>query len=224
MQAATSLSQFVAAKIGAHCLVRIQRTTTRSRRLIAVANLQTTRIRERGLTRLVRVELTADLALSESLDRDMGAIVDMIQAQGMAAGQIYGYVPDPPWGPPHQCPGCQPRPDKPTHATKWNEWHACEKKLRVLGETSSCPIVRGERLPESYTNEERVARGGQITQRLTAPTQYESQRIAPLDIAPAVAVGTEPVSTQEPETKPRKVPAKRTQKPKEAPKGQGSLW
>lgn len=147
----------------------------------------------------------------------MGAIVDLIQAQGMAAGQIYGYVPDPPWGPPHQCPGCQPRPDKQAHAAKWDEWHVCEKKLIALGETSSCPVVRGDKMPEPYTNEERTARGGTPTQRMSpcVPMQPEPPEMVPLDVAAAVAVDAEQAQ-QKPEAKPRKAP--------QAPKGQGSLF
>lgn len=225
----TSLSLFFAAKIGVRCSVRTRRTTTRSSKSIAVANLRTMRIRRPGLTRLAHVELTADLALLESSGRNMGAIVDLIQAQGMAAGQIYGYVPDPPWGPPHQCPGCQPRPDKPVLAAKWDEWHVCEKKLLALGESSSCPIVRGERLPEPYTNEERIARSGMPTDRLPKCAAVEPAIVgesAHVDATPL----DESTSTQAAEDKPaqdeptRKTPAKRAPKPKEAPKGQGSLW
>jgi hypothetical protein len=149
----------------------------------------------------------------------MGAIVDLIQAQGMAAGQIYGYVPDPPWGPPHQCPGCQPRPDKPALAAKWDEWQVYEKKLLALGESSSCPIVRGERLPEPYTNEERVARGGRPTDRL--PKYEPAPFVATLTEPPIVQPKDDRQAQDEPT---RKAPAKRTPKPKEAPKGQGSLW
>jgi hypothetical protein len=159
----------------------------------------------------------------------MGAIVDLIQAQGMAAGQIYGYVPDPPWGPPHQCPGCQQRPGKPSLASKWDEWQSLEKKLLALGETPSCPIVRGERLPEPYTNEERIARGGMPTDRLP---RYEAPKQAP--IVETVHVDTAshdelllPQTPVEPpvQDKPTcRAPAKRTPKLKEAPKGQGSLW
>lgn len=151
----------------------------------------------------------------------MGAIVDLIQAQGMAAGQIYDYVPDPPWGPPHRCPGCQPRPDKPAQAAKWDEWHACEKKLLALGESSSCPIVRGERLPEPYTNEERIARGGMPTDRLprcTAPEPAATIEAAQVDDSPH----DEPHLAQDKPT--RKTPVKRAPKPKETSKGQGSLW
>jgi hypothetical protein len=180
------------------------------------------------LTPLVRVVLTADRASSGSLDCDMGAIVDLIQAQGMAAGQIYGYVPDPPWGPPHQCPGCQPRPDKPAHAAKWDEWHVCEKKLRALGEASSCPIVRGERLPEPYTNEERIARGGIPTGKRShgTPKQMSIVETAHADVAPYNEAQLAQTLAETPvRDKPsRKAPAKRTPKPKEAPKGQGSLW
>jgi hypothetical protein len=159
----------------------------------------------------------------------MGAIVDLIQAQGMAAGQIYGYVPDPPWGPPHQCPGCQPRPDKQASAVKWDEWHVCERKLCALGESSSCPIVRGERLPEPYTNEERIARGGMPTGKLS---QRETPKELPIVEAPRVDVAPHneaPLAQTTVETpvqdKPsRKAPTRRAPKPKEAPKGQGSLW
>lgn len=160
---------------------------------------------------------------------NMGAIVDLIQAQGMAAGQIYGYVPDPPWGPPHQCPGCQPRPDKPALAAKWDEWHAYETKLRALGESPSCPIVRGERLPEPYTNEERIARGGMPTDRLPKSATPE-----PIHIIETVRVeatardesrSTQAAQNKSAQDKPvRKAAAKRAAKPKEAPKGQGSLW
>jgi hypothetical protein len=225
-QEATSLSRFVAATIGVHFSVRTRRTTTLLSKLNAVANSQPTQIRKRGLTHSVRAASKADPASSGSLAcKTMGAIVDLIQAQGMAAGQIYGYVPDPPWGPPHRCPGCQPRPDKPQLAAKWDEWHACEKKLLALGETSSCPIVRGEKMPDPYTDSERIARGGMPMQRmpLSSSAQPQAPKTSSPGIVLAVAVGAEQ-ARQESTVKPGKVPTKRAAKAPQVPKGQGSLF
>lgn len=165
----------------------------------------------------------------------MGEIVDLTQAQGMVAGQIYGYVPDPPWGPPHQCPGCQPRPDKPDLAQLWDRWQALEMKLRKLGESPSCPIARSETLPASYTNAERVARGGIQTDRMP---RYEPRPVvvieppAAAELPVLVPQGNAPVATEvasqapkEEPTKPqRKTPTKRTPKPQETPKGQRILF
>lgn len=161
----------------------------------------------------------------------MGEIVDLAQAQGMVAGQIYGYVPDPPWGPPHECPGCQPRPDKPDLAILWDRWQVLEAKLRKLGESPSCPIVRGEKLPEPYTNAERVARGGIQTDRLPryvptveAPIAVEpSAPEPPVNVAPSVEP-TLIAAAKEGPAKATRRPTKRAPKTTMAPEEQGKLF
>jgi hypothetical protein len=158
----------------------------------------------------------------------MSEIVDLVAGQGMCAGMIFDYVPDPPWGPPHRCPGCQPRPGEPTLAQVWDRWQALETKLRKLGESASCPLARGEVFPEPYTNEERVALGCVQTDRLP---RYEPQTVAvvALDIAPAKAVGAQEVTAadalkQEPEKPKRKTPTKRATKVPKTPEEQGDLF
>ncbi len=153
----------------------------------------------------------------------MSEIVDLITAQGMCAGMIYDYVPDPPWGPPHRCPGCQPRPDDPALARLWEKWRALDDKLRKIGESSSCPIVRGEKMPEPYTNEERLARGCVETDRLP---RYVAPIIAPIVSADvALLVVDAPIAnTQEPAKVKRKAPAKRAEKTPKTPEEQGDLF
>lgn len=132
---------------------------------------------------------------------------------------IYDYVPDPPWGPPHRCPGCQPRPNDPAFAKLWEKWRSFDDKLRKIGESSSCPIVRGEVFPEPYTNEERLARGGIETDRLP-------KYVAPIVSADVVSlvIETPVAATPEPAKTKRKVSAKRATKAPKTPEGQGDLF
>ena len=153
----------------------------------------------------------------------MSEAVDLFTAQGMAAGMIYDYVPDPPWGPPHRCPGCQPRPDDSALAKLWERWRALDDRLRKIGESSSCPIVRGETLPESYTNEERLARGGVETNRLP---KYVAPTIAPVVSADVALLVVEApiVVTSGPVKAKRKTPVKRAAKAPKTPEEQGDLF
>ena len=148
---------------------------------------------------------------------------DLVSAQGMVAGMVYDYVPDPPWGPPHRCPGCQPRPDDAALAKLWERWRALDDELRKIGESSSCPVVRGETLPEPYTNEERLARGGVETNRLP---KYVAPTIAPIVSADVVLLVAEtPIATTpEPAKTKRKAPAKRAAKAQKTPAEQGDLF
>lgn len=145
---------------------------------------------------------------------------DLVSAQGMAAGMIYDYVPDPPWGPSHHCPGCQPRPDKPALAKLWERWRALDDDLRKIGESSSCPVVRGETLPEPYTNEERLTRGGVETSRLP---RYEPP-IVVVEIPTVEAAQVVEAPKQEPEKTKRKAPAKRAAKVSKTPEEQRDLF
>lgn len=155
----------------------------------------------------------------------MGEIVDLMQAQGMVAGQIYGYVPDPPWGPPHRCPGCQPCPDEPGLAALWNKWQALETKLRALGESPSCAIMRDEKFPPTYTNAERIARGGMSTIAM-----HESPSVAPVESPKPIDKVKQSEALDAPtietfvQTTTRKVAAKRASKTTKTPKEQGSLF
>ncbi len=87
----------------------------------------------------------------------MSAFLDDIALQGIATGMIYGFVFDPPWGPSHKCPGCQVRPVDSENARFWDRWHYIDKKYP--GEASACPVIRGEKVTESYTNEQRKLLG-----------------------------------------------------------------
>jgi hypothetical protein len=153
----------------------------------------------------------------------MSEAVDLATAQGMIAGMIYDYVPDPPWGPPHRCPGCQPRPDEPRLAQIWDRWQALETKLRKIGESPSCPLARGEVFPEPYTNKERVERGCVQTSRLP---RYEPS-IAVVEVPTVEAaqvVDTVETPKQEPEKPKRKAPTKRAAKVPKTPEEQGDLF
>lgn len=156
----------------------------------------------------------------------MGEIVDLMSAQGMIAGQIYGYVPDPPWGPPHRCPGCQPCPDEPGLAALWNKWQSLETKLRALGESPSCAIMRGEKFPESYTNAERIARGCISTIAMhESPTVAHVESPKPIDkFEQSEALDAPTIGTTVQITTTRKVATKRASKTTKTPKEQGSLF
>lgn len=113
----------------------------------------------------------------------MSDYIDELARQGIACGMIYGFVFEPPHGPPHRCPGCQPCPDEPTKAAYWQRWHDIETRLVAKGDTSACPVRRGETVPHSCTNEERERLG--IT-RASMPSIAEATRVIVPDLKPFV--------------------------------------
>lgn len=113
----------------------------------------------------------------------MSDYTDELARQGIACGMIYGFVFEPPHGPPHRCPWCQPCPDEPTKAAYWQRWHDIETRLMAKGDTSACPVRRGETVPNSYTNEERAALG---IKRASMPSIEEASRVIVPELKPFV--------------------------------------
>jgi hypothetical protein len=131
----------------------------------------------------------------------MGEYSDDMAYQGLAAGMTYGFVFDPPHGPPHRCPGCQPRPKSAADAERWDRWHAIDAKWRPRGEPSACPVIRGEALP--------------VPQKIEAPRPP-----APIAVAEATTAPAQEPSADE---KPNKARKPRASRKAAVPEGQGSL-
>jgi hypothetical protein len=85
----------------------------------------------------------------------MSEYTDDMSRQNIAGGMLYGFTFEPPHGPPHRCPGCQPCPDEPQSKVYWQRWHDIDRKWIARGDKSACPIVRGETIPVPYTDDDR---------------------------------------------------------------------
>lgn len=177
----------------------------------------------------------------------MSEYLDLLSRQGIACSMIFGFVPEPPWGPEHRCPGCQPRPET-VESKFWDRWHEIDNSLKKLGESSSCPIMRGEIPTKSFTKEEREIRlknanaiFAKIMQsKIGIENNNSSQNEE--DFEEIVQETTKLISNQQVHTedneqisnqqvqveqKQTKQSQKETKKTKSAPKkpeGQGSLW
>jgi hypothetical protein len=145
----------------------------------------------------------------------MGEWYDDMSAQGIAGGLAMerGFRFGPPHHP-HECPGCSPRSDDPLRGEKWDKWHVIERKWLARGESSACPILRGETLPPV------VAQA-----RPTLP--HPSEAFAPWDKGRTVVVVE--ATTLVPVAAPAeaRAPVQRTTrkaKVPSAPKGQSSLF
>ena len=138
---------------------------------------------------------------------------DDMQLAGIASGMIFGYT----FGPPHhehKCPGCQPRPEDVAYGEKWDRWHKINTKWLARGETSACPILRGETLPP-------------VVAQVRPTLPHPSEAFAPWDKGRVVVV-VEP-ATPVPVVEPAEVraPVQRTTRKARAPstpKGQSSLF
>jgi hypothetical protein len=152
----------------------------------------------------------------------MSEYTDDLIKQGMAGSMAFGIVFDPPWGPEHRCPGCQPRPLDASEAWGWDTWHAVEKKMAARGERSACPILRGETLPACIPHERptlpdpRVKAAPVVAPVEPVAVEQEGPKVEPAPLIPAVAAPVEP--------RPVKRQTRKAKTPAPAPTGQTNLF